>query len=72
MYWPSMQVLKGGELWKKLDKKMKWTFMGMWNVEDSQIHTDNPEYKLEPNMAYVNKRKAGFKPRPKREEEFDD
>ena len=72
MYWPSMQVLKSSELWKKLDKKMKWTFMGMWTVEDSQVHTDNPEYKLEPNMAYLNKRKSGFKQRPKREEEFDD
>jgi len=72
MYWPSMQILKGSELWKKLDKKMKWTFMGMWTVEDSQVHSDNPEYKLEPNMAYVNKRKTGFKPRVKREEEFDD
>jgi hypothetical protein len=72
MYWPSMQVLKSSELWKKLDKKMKWTFMGMWTVEDSQVHTDNPEYKLEPNMAYINKRKIGFKPRPIREEEFED
>jgi hypothetical protein len=72
MYWPSMQVLKSSELWKKLDKKMKWTFMGMWTVEDSQVHTDNPEYKLEPNMAYINKRKTGFKPTVKREEEFDD
>jgi hypothetical protein len=72
MYWPSMQVLKSSELWKKLDKKMKWTFMGMWTVEDSQIHSDNPEYKLEPNMAYINKRKTGFKPPVKREEEFDD
>jgi hypothetical protein len=72
MYWPSMQVLKGSELWKKLDKKMKWTYMGMWTVEDSQIHADNPEYKLEPNMAYVNKRKSGFKPRLKQQEEFED
>jgi hypothetical protein len=72
MYWPSMQVFKSSELWKKLDKKMKWTFMGMWTVEDSQIHSDNPEYKLEPNMAYINKRKTGFKSPVKREEEFDD
>jgi len=61
MYWPSMQVLKSSKLWKKLDKKMKWTFMGMWTVEDSQVHTDHPEYKLEPNMAYLNKRKTDFK-----------
>lgn len=66
-----MQVLKGSELWKKLDKKMKWTFMGMWTVEDSQIYDANPEYKLQPNMAYVNKRKSGFKPKPI-EEEFED
>ena len=46
--------------------------MGMWTVEDSQSHSDNPEYKLEPNMAYINKRKTGFKPRPKREEELND
>jgi hypothetical protein len=72
MYWPSMQTLKSSELWKRLDKKMKWTYMGMWTVEDSQVHTDNPEYKLEPNMAYINKRKSGFKPRPKREEESED
>jgi hypothetical protein len=72
MYWPSMQVFKSSELWKKLDKKMKWTFMGMWTIEDSQIHTDHPEYKLEPNMAYINKRKTGFRPVVKREEEFDD
>ena len=58
-----MQMLKGSELWNKLDKKMKWTFMGMWTVEDSQMHTDHPEYKLEPNMAYLNKRKTGFKPK---------
>jgi hypothetical protein len=72
MYWPSFQSLKTSELWKKLDKKMKWTYMGMWTAEDSQIHSDNPEYKLEPNMAYVNKRKSGFKPRLKREDECDD
>jgi len=72
MYWPSMQVLKSSELWKKLDKKMKWTFMGMWAVEDSQAHSDHPEYKLEPNMAYINKRKTEFKPKVKREEEFGD
>jgi len=69
MYWPSMQVLKSSKLWKKLDKKMKWTFMGMWTVEDSQIHTDNPEYKVEPNMAYLHKRKTGFKSSPREEEE---
>lgn len=68
MYWPSFQSLKTSELWNKLDKKMKWTLMGMWTVEDSQIHTDNPEYKLEPNMAYINKRKSGFKPKPLQEE----
>jgi hypothetical protein len=67
-----MQVFKSSKLWKKLDKKMKWTYMGMWTVEDSQMHSDHPEYKLEPNMAYLNKRKAGFKPRPKREEESED
>ncbi len=67
-----MQVLKSGELWKKLDKKMKWTFMGMWTIEDSQMHTDHPEYKVEPNMAYLNKRKAGFKPLVKSGEQFDD
>ena len=72
MYWPSMQVLKSSELWKKLDKKMKWTYMGMWTVEDSQTHSDHPEFKLEPNMAYINKRKTGFKPRPQREEESED
>jgi hypothetical protein len=72
MYWPSFQSLKTNKLWKKLDKKMKWTYMGMWTVEDSQVHSDHPEYKLEPNMAYLNKRKTGFKPQPKREEEFDD
>jgi hypothetical protein len=71
MYWPSMQVLKSSELWKKLDKKMKWTFMGMWSVEDSQMHSDHPEYKVEPNMAYLNKRKSGFKPSQQREEESD-
>jgi hypothetical protein len=69
MYWPSFQSLKTSELWKKLDKKMKWTYMGMWTVEDSQMHSDNPEYILEPNMAYLNKRKAGFKPRPSRQDE---
>lgn len=72
MYWPSMQVLKSSELWKKLDKKMKWTFMGIWKLEDSQLHTDHPEYKIQPNMAYLNKKKSGFKPRPAREEEFED
>jgi hypothetical protein len=69
MYWPSFQSLKTSELWKKLDKKMKWTYMGMWSAEDSQMHSDNPEYKLEPNMAYLNKRKAGFKPRTSRQDE---
>jgi hypothetical protein len=72
MYWPSMQIFKSSKLWEKLDKKMKWTYMGMWNVEDSQMHSDHPEYKLEPNMAYLNKRKAGFKPRPKPENESED
>jgi len=71
MYWPSMQMLKGSELWKKLDKKMKWTFMGMWTVEDSQIHSEHPEYKLESNMAYLNKRKTGFRPPVKREDSED-
>jgi len=71
MYWPSMQMLKGSKLWKKLDKKMKWTFMRMWTVEDSQIHSEHPEYKLEPNMAYLNKRKVGFKLPVKREESED-
>jgi hypothetical protein len=71
MYWPSMQVLKGGELWKKLDKKMKWTFMRMWTVEDSQVHTDNPEYKLQPSMAYLHKRKTNFKSFVKNEEEVE-
>ena len=69
MYWPSIQVLKGSEFWKKLDKKMKWTYMGMWTVEDSQVHTDNPDFKLEPNMAYLHKRKTSFKQVPKDTEE---
>ena len=72
MYWPSFQSLKTSKFWKKLDKKMKWTYMGMWTVEDSQIHSDHPEYKLEPNMAYLNKRKSGFKPFVKRDEESED
>lgn len=72
MYWPSMQVLKSSEFWKKLDKKMKWTYMGMWTVEDSQVHTDNPDYKLEPNMAYLHKRKTSFKHRPNGTEETED
>jgi hypothetical protein len=72
MYWPSMQVLKGSDFWKKLDKKMKWTYMGMWTIEDSQVHTDHPEYKLEPNMAYINKRKTGFKLKPIKEEDSED
>ena len=67
-----MQVLKGGKLWNKLDKKMKWTFMGMWTVEDSQIYSEHPEFKLEPNMAYLNKRKTGFQPRPRRGEGSED
>ena len=71
MYWPSMQVLKGSERWKKLDKKMKWTFMGMWTAEDSQVHTDNSDYKLQPNMAYLHKRKTIFKPFVKNEEEVE-
>ena len=71
MYWPSMQVLKGSELWKKLDKKMKWTFMGMWTAEDSQVHTDNSDYKLQPNMAYLHKRKTNFKQFVKNEEEVE-
>ncbi len=66
-----MQVFKGSELWAKLDKKMKWTFMGMWKVEDSQIHSEHPEYKLEPNMAYFHKRKTEFKPPVKRGESED-
>lgn len=69
MYWPSMQVLKGSELWKKLDKKIKWTYMGKWTVEDSQVNTDNPDYKTEPNMSYLHKRKTGFKQLPKATEE---
>jgi hypothetical protein len=72
MYWPSFQSLKTSELWKKLDKKMKWTYMGMWTAEDSQIHSDHPEYKLQPNMAYLNKRKTGFKPKPIQEEDTED
>jgi hypothetical protein len=61
MYWPSMQVFKGSELWNKLDKKMKWTFMGKWSLEDSQMYSENPDFKLQQNMAYLNKRKTGFK-----------
>jgi hypothetical protein len=73
MYWPSLQMLKRDDLWKKLPKHMKWTFMGMWSVEDSQFYTDHPEYKMEPNMAYLNKRKSNFKPHPrKNEEEIED
>ena len=72
MYWPSMQVLRSSELWKKLDKKMKWTFMGMWTVEDSQVHTENPDYKLEPNMAYLHKRKTSFKQHSKSSEDAED
>ena len=72
MYWPSFQTLKTSKLWKKLDKKMKWTYMGMWTVEDSQIHSDYPEYKLEPNMAYLNKRKSSFKSFVKQDEESED
>ena len=72
MYWPSMQVLRSSELWKKLDKKMKWTFMGTWTVEDSQVHTENPDYKLQPNMAYLHKRKTSFKHRPNGAEEAED
>jgi hypothetical protein len=69
MYWQSIQVLKTSELWKKLDKKMKWTFMGMWSVEDSQVHTENPDYKIQPNMAYLHKRKTSFKRPPNGAEE---
>ena len=72
MYWPSIQMLKGSDFWKTLDKKMKWTFMGMWTVEDSQVHTDNPEYKLEPNMAYLHKRKTSFKNSSKSTEDSED
>lgn len=72
MYWPSFQSLKTSNLWNKLDKKMKWTYMGIWTVEDSQIYSEHPEYKLEPNMAYLNKRKSGFKPKPLQEEDNED
>lgn len=72
-YWPSLQVLKSSDLWKKMDKKMKWTFLGMWAVEDSQFYTDNPDCKLQPNLAYHNKRKSKFKPKPRfRDEESSD
>ena len=50
---------------------MKWTFMGMWTAEDSQVHTDNSDYKLQPNMAYLHKRKTNFKPFVKNEEEVE-
>ena len=38
--------------------------MGTWTAEDSQVHTENPDYKIQPNMAYVNKRKTSFKHLP--------
>lgn len=73
MYWPSKSSLTTSKLWKKLDKKMKWTFMGMWTSEDAQIYAEHPEYKLEPNMAYLNRRKTKAAPRiTKREEESED
>jgi hypothetical protein len=66
MYWPSKSSLTTSKLWKKLNKKMKWTFMGTWTVEDSQIHSDHPEYKLQQNMAYLNRKKTNSKSRPQR------
>ena len=71
MYWPSMQMFKGSDTWKKLPKQMKWSFLGMWKLEDSQMNLEHPEYKIQPNMAYINKRKTGFKAPVKREESED-
>ena len=71
MYWPSMQIFKGSDTWKKLPKQMKWSFLGIWKLEDSHMHSEHPEYKLQPNMAYINNKKAGFKPKVKRNESED-
>lgn len=72
MYWPSLQVFKGSDAWKNLPKQMKWCFLGKWNLEDSQMYSENPDFKLEQNMAYLNKRKAGFSPKKRRSEESED
>lgn len=72
MYWPSKSSLTTSSLWKKLPKHMKWVFMGTWTVEDSILHAENPDFKMQQNMAYLNKRKQKVTMPLVREEDSED
>lgn len=46
----SPKVLKTCEDWKKYSKFTKWTFLNLWNVEDSNAFSENSDLKPRPHL----------------------